>query len=299
MKTANKTKIDTKYFPAFGRIFTPMVMDSLAQKGNSGYLTEVYTNSGLARQIDSSITLGQFFDWIYNLLFRYYRNEYIYKNAITNKILLGKHNLNTSHLLTEFRVGQCKADVVVLNGTSTVYEIKSEFDSFTRLEKQIQSYLEIFDHVNVVTSDSQAAKLKNILPDIVGILVLTNRNTISIIRRSEANKRNINLSTLFDSLRKNEYIKVLKEYYGTVPNVPNTMIYKECKNFFCKISPDIAHDLTIKILRERTNIKVLKEFVEKAPFSLSAYAMTICTNETKMQALIPRFLSSIEAVVFT
>jgi len=243
--------------------------------------------------------LEQFFDWIYNILFHNYRNEYVYKNAIANKILLGKHNLNTSHLVTEFRVGKCKADVVVLNGTSTVYEIKSEFDSFVRLEKQIRSYLDVFDHVNVVTSNSQVAKLENILPDVVGILVLTKRNTISTIRESEGNKINIKPSILFDSLRKNEYTQVIKECYGIVPDVPNALIYTECKKLFCKLYPEIAHDVTTKILRQRTNIKVLKEFIEMAPSSLSAYAMTICSEKTKMRALMPKFSLSIGSVVFT
>jgi hypothetical protein len=299
MEAINKIKIDTKYLPALGRIFTPMVLDSIAKKGSSDYLTEVYTNSGLTKQVVSSMTLGQFFDWIYSILFVNYRNEYVYKNAITNKILLGKHSLNTSHLLTEFRVGKCKADVVVLNGTSTVYEIKSAFDSFVRLEKQIKSYLEIFDHVNVVTSNSQVSKLNKMLPDQVGILVLTNRNTISTIRESETNKKNIKPDVLFDSLRKNEYINAIKEYYGTAPNAPNTLIYKECKKLFCKIYPEIAHDITIKILRERSNVKVLKSFIEKAPSSLSAYAMTICKEKTKMQALMPRFSLSVGSVIFT
>jgi hypothetical protein len=141
--------------------------------------------------------------------------------------------------------------------------------------------------------------LENILPAKIGILVLTNRNNISIIRESKANKKNINPGILFDSLRKNEYTKVIKEYYETVPDVPNALIYKECKKLFCKINPEIAHDVTTKILRERTNLKVLKEFIEKAPLSLSAYAMTICSEKTKMRALMPRFSSSIGTVVFT
>jgi hypothetical protein len=135
-------EIDPKYLPALGRLFTPIVMDSLAQKSYSPYLSEVCINSGLLDKIDPATTLGQFFEWVYNLLFKNYRNEYVYKNVLANKILLGKHSLNTSQILTEFRVGRSKADVVLLNGTSTVYEIKSEYDSFARLEKQIQSYFE-------------------------------------------------------------------------------------------------------------------------------------------------------------
>ncbi|MBA7584056.1 hypothetical protein ES708_26008 [subsurface metagenome] len=200
-------------------------------------------------------------------------------------------------MLTEFRVGKCKADAVVLNGTSTVYEIKSEFDSFARLEKQIQAYFDIFDYINVRTSASQASKLESILPETAGILVLTNRNFIATIREAKANKENTKPEILFDSLRKTEYTKVINEYYGSIPDVPNTMIYKECKKLFCEIPKIDAHDLTIKILRKRCNSKVLREFIDKAPSSLSAYAMSICSEKSKMQPLMARFETSVGSVL--
>ena len=295
MKT--KENINRKYLPAVSRIFSPVVMDGLAHKGHSAYLYEVCSNSDILEQIEPSMPLSQFFDWIYNLLFKNYRNEYIYKNAIANKILLGKHSLNTSHMLTEFRVGKCKADAVVINGTSTVYEIKSEFDSFARLECQIKAYFQVFDHINVITSNAQASKLESILPDSVGILVLTDRNTIATIRGSKSNKKNINPDTLFDSLRKKEYLKVVEEYYETVPNVPNTQIYRECKKLFCKIPSETVHDLTMNTLRKRNNTKVLKEFITKAPSSLSAYALSICSEKEKMRALMSNFTINIGSVI--
>ena len=290
-------QIDQRYLPALGRLFSPVVMNSLAMEGYSGYLSEVCTNSGLLTQIDPEMPFGQFFDLIYNILFKNYRNEYIYKNVIANKILLGKYSLNTSHMLTEFRVGKCKADAVILNGTSIVYEIKSEYDSFLRLENQIQTYLKIFDHINVITSGSQAAKLDAIIPDRVGILVLTNKNTISIIRESKSNIININPGILFDSLRKKEYMLIVNDYFGFVPDVPNTQIYKECKKLYCKMPSDTAYDLTIKILRRRSNTKVLKEFIDSAPSSLSAYAMSICNEKAKMQTLMTQFSSSLSSVL--
>ena len=296
MKAINEIKINAKYLPSLGRIFSPLVMDHIALKGRSGYLSEVCLNSRLFEQIDLSMPLAQFFDLIYMVLFKSYRNEYIYKNAIANKILLGRHSLNTSHMLTEFRVGNCKADVVVVNGTSAVYEIKSELDSFARLENQIQNYLKIFDYINVITSASQVNKLKSILPDKAGILLLTNRNTISTIRESKSNRKNTNPSILFDSLRKNEYVKAIKEYFGIVPDVPNTQIYKECKELFSKIPAELAHDLTINILRRRRNTRVLKAFIEEAPASLSAYAMSICSQKAKMRALMSRFSKNIGSV---
>lgn len=288
-------EIDQKYLPALGRIFSPIVLDNLAQKGYSPYLSEVCINSGLLKKIDPATTLGEFFDWVFNLLFKKYRNEYIYKNVIVNKILLNRHSLNTSQILTEFRVGRRKADVVLLNGVSTVYEIKSQYDSFARLEKQIQAYFEIFDYINVITSPSQAKKLDSILPDKAGILVLTNRSTISTLREPKSNKENLNPDILFDSLRKTEYMRIIKEYYGATPDVPNTQIYRECKRLFCKIPPVDVHGLTIKILKKRNNSKNLKDFINRAPSSVSAYAISICNKKNKMKKLLNQFDNDIKS----
>ncbi len=290
-------EIDPKYLPALGRLFTPIVMDSLVQKGYSPYLSEVCANSGLLEKVNSSTTLGQFFDWVYHLLLKNYRNEYIYKNVLANKILLGKHSLNTSHMLTEFRAGKNKADVVILNGTTTVYEIKSQYDSFARLEKQIQSYFEIFDYINVITSPSHAKVLDSILPEKAGILVLTDRNTITTIRKPKSNKENINPAILFDSLRKSEYMRIIKEYYGAIPDVPNTQIYRECKKLYCEIPPVYVHELTAKILKERNNSKILKDFINKAPSSVSAYAISISGQEKKLQKIMALFDSKIDSLL--
>lgn len=56
----------------------------------------------------------------------HHRDEYVYKAALTQKVLLGTHSLKTACMINEFRVADCKADLVILNGTAAVYEIKSE-----------------------------------------------------------------------------------------------------------------------------------------------------------------------------
>jgi len=296
VKVNSQGIIEKKFLPALSRVFTPIVLDSITQKGFSPYLSEVCVNSGFLKKVDQSMTLGSFFDLVYDLLFKNYRNEYIYKNVIANKILLGKHSLKTSNMLTEFRVGNNKADVIILNGTSSVYEIKSEYDTFNRLQNQLDAYLEIFDFINVITSLSQANKLYSNIPEKVGILVLTDRNTISIIREAKSNKENFNPARLFDSFRKAEYTRIIKEYYGVLPDVPNTMIFNECKKLYCKIPPVVAHDLSIKILKERTNAETLTAFIAKAPSSMSAYAMTISDQERKMCILLDLFNGSIESL---
>ncbi len=297
MKGVDSLRIEPKYFAPLGRIFTPIVLSSIAEKGHSPYLTEVCYNSGLIKYIDPEMRLSQFFDWVYSFLLKNYKNEYIYKNAITQKILLGTHSLNTSHLLTEFRVGRCKADAVILNGTSTVYEIKSEYDTFDRLSKQIDAYLQVFEHINVITSTSQIPELRKNLPSEVGIMALTDRNTISTVRHSISNLDNICLNTLFDSLRKSEYTKVINDYYGSIPDIPNTQIYSECKRLFMAMPKDKAHSLAVQSLKERRNIKFLKVFLDKAPTSLSAYAISISNEKSRLQALIQRLPDNVATIL--
>src|SRR4030042_4812846 len=96
--------VPDKYYSSLTRTFSPIVLESLVDSGYSKYLGEVLTTSGIIGQIDLDMTLGDFLDWLYSKMSRHYRNEYVYKNAIANKILLGKHSLNTSYMLTEFRV---------------------------------------------------------------------------------------------------------------------------------------------------------------------------------------------------
>lgn len=289
--------IPMNYLPAFGKVFSPLVMNNLAEYGYSGYLSEVCSNSGV--NIDTTKSVKQFLEDIYDILQKNYRYEYVYKNVIANKILLGKHSLKNAHMLTEFRVGKSKADVVILNGTSTVYEIKSEYDSFVRLNQQIHSYLDIFDFINVITTNSQAEKLKSLLPVSVGLLVLNKNNIISTVRTAKSNINNIKLEILYESLRKAEYTRIIKEYYGSLPVVPNTVLYKVCKTLFCQIPKKVAHTQVVKVLRERTNSETLRKFLTAAPDSMTAYAMSICMEKTRMEQLIDRFELSVDSIMNT
>lgn len=289
--------IDHRYLSALSRIFAPVVLDPLARSGTSKYLSEVLIDSGLSRQFSLSLPLRSFLDWVYSFLTKNYRSEYIYKNMIANKVLLGRHSLNTAHMLIEFRVANCKADVIILNGSSNVYEIKSEYDSFGRLKEQIDAYLSAFDHINVITSGSKVNELKSLLPAKVGILVLTNRNTIQTIKKSESNRERIIQSVLFDSLRKTEYLAVISKHFGQIPDVPNTRIYGECKQLFSEIPAKTAHDLAVAVLRRRKASKTLRDFLNVAPSCLTAYALSNYSDSQKLRGLTGLFETSIGALL--
>jgi len=234
-------------------------------------------------KLDPAMQLSDFFDCLYMELFRSYRNEYVYKNVIASKLLLGRHSLNTSFMLAEFRVANCKADMVLLNGTSNAYEIKSEFDSIDRLERQVQAYRMIFDRIHVITSERQIEKVITAVNEDIGVMVLTNRNTLRTIRSGDSLKSRIEPSVVFDSLRRNEYIRILIKRFGSIPDVPNTRIYEACKKVFCRLSPEAAHDEMVNILKTRGRSRSLSEFVTGVPVSLKAVSLS-CKLSRKEQA---------------
>jgi len=281
-----KIDIDKKYLPSIGNFFSPIVLYSFEKYNSSSYFTEVCQNSELFEKLDLSISLSDFFDMIFHFLLKNYRNEYIYKNIIANKILLGKHSLKTSQILTEFRIGKNKADFIILNGATTVYEIKSEYDSFSRLDKQINSYSKAFEFVNVITSPFQIEKAFYALPENIGILSLTNRNTISTIRKPKSNLENIDLYMLFDSLRKNEYLQIIKTYYGYIPSVPNTKIYSACKKLYCEMPIEKAVKLTNEVLKKRNYSDFIIQQINKVPYSLVAYILSLGNNKTRVEKIL-------------
>jgi hypothetical protein len=272
-------------YASLGRAFSPLVLNGITKSGYSKYLGEVLTNSGIIELIDLDMTVEEFLEWLYDDMSYHYRNEYIYKNAIANKILLGKYSLNTSHMLTEFRVENCRADVVILNGTSNVYEIKSEYDSLDRIQTQVNSYTKMFDLVNVITSRSQIDKVGTGLADEIGLLELTNRYTISTVREAVSLKNRVRPEVIFDSLRKSEYLKIIKKQFGFVPDVPNTRIYGECRELFCGLAAEVAHDEMVRVLKMRGNREILKNIIFDIPRCLRAYVIDSSIDSKKAKKL--------------
>lgn len=275
--------------PTLARLFSTTVVKELAATGRSPLATAILKESAFSLFVDPSTPLRDFFDHVYALLFRSYRNEYIYKNVIAQKILLGVHSLNTTCMLTEFRAGECKADTVLLNGTSTVYEIKSAYDSMERLTRQIAAYRQVFDKINVITSDLQVNKVAGTVGEDIGLLVLTDRNTISTVRAPASLKNSVLPSVIFDSLRRNEYEQIIKSHIGAVPDVSNARMYQACRELFCALSPEAAHDAMVAVLKKRGSSRRLHEFIASVPPSLKALSLSCrlgCAEQARFAAVL-------------
>lgn len=247
------------------RLFSSKEINSLAG-GDLRFLIKVAER--YADIWGDSFSVGDVFDRCYEDIGVNYKFEYYIKNLIIEKILLGRHSLNTSTLLSEFRVGASRADCVVLNGVSTCYEIKSEYDSVARLTDQLDSYLKLFDRVYVVTSECHVSKVEKISPEVVGILKLGRKDALSEVRPAQDSPAEVDVDMMMASLRKPEYLSMVKDLCGNIPDSSNFDIYADCLTQLRKFDSATLRTAFCRILKHTR--KADRDFLEAVPKGLLA-----------------------------
>ncbi|MBT3193728.1 MAG: sce7726 family protein [Verrucomicrobia bacterium] len=87
--------------------------------------------------------------------------------------------------------GKCRADIAVINGHLSGYEIKSDEDTLNRLEQQAPAYAAVFDRATVVIGEKHAQDVEACIPEWWGIVLSRQgiRGSISFetVRRGHRN----------------------------------------------------------------------------------------------------------------
>ena len=261
---------------AISRLFSSSVVREMARTGKSAMFARLVKSSRLMDSLSEVKLVSGFFEEAFSLLKREgFRHEYIYKAALTHKVLLGTHSLQTASMLTEFRVGECKADVAILNGTATVYEIKSERDSLKRLDKQVAAYATVFASVNVIAAEAHIDAVLKLVPKDVGVMCLNGRYNISTMREATYSPERTSPAAIFDSIRTGEAGLILKSLSVSIPEVPNTRLNSVLRDQFIQLSPVQAHYGMVQVLKRTRNLLPLSELVAQLPQSLQSAALTI------------------------
>jgi len=280
---------------AISRFFSAAVIREMCQKGRSPLLVRLARESVLLERMEISAPVRDLFSAGYEVLKRKnHRHEYIYKAALTEKILLGKHSLQTASMMQEFRVADCKADVVILNGTATVYEIKSERDSLTRLAHQVATYRTVFAKVYVIAGENHVQGVSTIVPDDVGILLLSDRYQISTVRDAIDAPERTNSAAIFDSIRVDEARQILAMNGISVPDVPNTERYRTLRSFFVQLEPNLAHLGMVSVLKKNRSLVPLGSLISELPSCLQTAALTCPMRKSDHQKLINAVNTPIE-----
>lgn len=247
------------------KMFTKSTFNNLLRNSKSTTYTEI-----IRRYISNTDYYNNEYliSEIYKVITKTYRNEYYYKNTLLNKLLLGRHSLKTTTALTEIPISKSKADFVLINGKAVVYEIKTELDSFDRLDSQINDYYKAFKNLCVVTCEANYDKLCNVLKDSnVGIIVLTKRGTLSNRREATEYNSKLDYKTMFNILRKKEFENVLLKEFGELPKTNQVDYYDRCFELFKQIEINLAHKYMVGELKKRNTID-FREFKEIVPYEL-------------------------------
>ena len=188
-------------------------------------------------------------------------------------------------MLTEFRAGTCKADLAILNGTATVYEIKSERDSLTRLENQIFNYQKVFAKIYVIAGEAHINSVLESTSLDVGVMCLNRRNQISKIRVAVDRSDGVCPTAIFESLRTDEAHSILNDFGIVVPDIPNTMLRSAMRESFSQLAPKETHRAMVSTLKRTRSLASLSEFIQKLPASLKPIALSVQIRNKEQQQL--------------
>ena len=229
-----------------------------------------FIDSKIERYDQSKIgkTINTYYDYIryiYRELRKQYRNEYIYKNTFINEMLLDTYGVKDTVAINEFKVGSSIADIVLFNGTSKAFEIKTELDSDMRLNGQLADYTKIFQQCYIVTHKTLVDKYLKTDESIGIIELVDNPRSLRMkeVRPAKENKQ-LDPETVIRSIRTNEYKNIVKQYYGELPVMNSFNMFNICTDLIKKIPSDDLNNLFIEQLKKRkSNTGIIQSFYKE------------------------------------
>lgn len=236
-------------------------------------------------------TYLDYLKYIYSILADNYQNEYVFKNEFLNNWLINELGETNSQIFSEFRVGNSIADLVMFNGCSKIFEIKTELDSDARLTIQLENYKKAFNQIFLIIPKS---KLNNYLKQESSIGLITYDpkadNSFSLYRDAEINFE-IDQLTIMSILHSNEYKSIVRKHYGNLPQMTSFNQYKVCSEMIFEIPIANLNKLFIDTMKKRSSSNVLSSRYYK---ELNQLFLALKMNRDKKNKLIDALKTTIQ-----
>jgi hypothetical protein len=205
----------------------------------------------------SNSTYLEYLKYIYAIIADNYQNEYIFKNEFLNNWLIKELGESNSQIFNEFRVGNSIADLVMFNGCSKIFEIKTEFDNDSRLKFQLENYAKAFNQIYLIIPKSKISFYEKHSKSI-GLISYDRKSSdvFSVYRDSEINN-DIDSSIIMSILHTKEYKSIVKKYYGSLPKITSFNQYNICYNLILEIPNSELNTLFISEMKKRISSNVL------------------------------------------
>jgi hypothetical protein len=188
---------------------------------------------GIQLKDDSSIK--DLLEFSFLQLQKDYRHEYLYKTKLVSDLILKEYSLADSVILNEFKIAKSIADIVLVNGTNKVFEIKTELDTPIRLKSQINDYYKAFSEVYIVTHVSLAKKYLAFVDENVGIIQLNDDATLLTVKEAIPVYSKLDNEMMMKSLRRTEFLNIVIQLFGALPQTTHVKLYRECLQLLDKV----------------------------------------------------------------
>ncbi|QFS94624.1 hypothetical protein FIV07_28015 (plasmid) [Mycobacterium sp. THAF192] len=227
-------------------------------------------------------TLAEAFDTAYRLLVSGYRCECVYLNTVIQAHAGDHVEVNA---IAGVRAFVSIADLVIAGERAAAYEIKTDLDSFARLELQLHSYSTCFEHIYVVTSLAKAARAERETARYAGIVTVDEHGDLTVVRRPADGLARIDRSALFRVLRRDELVAILQRQLGYTVDVPNGRLYRRLNELFMSLPTDTAYAEFVSTLRTRDVKKRAAAHDAGLPQSLRAAVAGLTLTPTAWRRL--------------
>ena len=107
---------------------------------------------------------------LFDLLKRFYKNDFYVRHTFISKVL----SKSSAISYEELPIRNSRIDLISINGKSVAYEIKSKYDSYSKLSRQISDYSMCFEYVYVICPYDKVNNISKIIPEYCGIYCYSN-----------------------------------------------------------------------------------------------------------------------------
>lgn len=277
-----KSSFETGRLRDYGSLFSGQTCETALRAHSVSAIEKVFLRYD--SHLGDNISVWDYLKYAYRILENEYRNEYVFKNTFLNTMLIDHYALDSTVAFNEFRVGDAIADLVLMNGISKAFEIKSELDSDARLIGQLTEYQQVFDECYIVIPKSQYKHYAPKVDKSVGIVLFEQKDGVYTMSQKRKAKRNksVNVDTLMRSVRCDEYKAMVIDAYGKLPQVNAFEMYEACREKLRQLSSKRLHSLFLETIKKR---KTLTQLLPSFPKETRQMYLSLTMSDAQLKEL--------------
>lgn len=186
----------------------------------------------------------------YKTIAQHYPNEYVVKNEFLGQRIKKLLGTSKSVVFNEFRVGKAIADLVLFNGDSKVFEIKTILDQEYRLDSQLVEYKKIFNYVYIIVPIEQLGRYGAYDSDI-GIITYNQTLNEFKVQREAVRNLNMDVDVVMEVLHSKEYLEIIANNFELPDEINAFNQFEVSKKLISSLSADCLNQIFVETMKKR------------------------------------------------